>query len=85
MQSNITITWGDWFDDLSGLREYKYQIHTVSYRNSILQEDGLLNDEREGTIHLNETFVSSSCKYMLFDTCIYKLYLHQKHLANSLF
>lgn len=55
----IKITWGDWFDDLAGLREYIYQIHTVSNRNNILKEDGPLKEGGEGTIHLNETFVSS--------------------------
>ncbi|XP_052707847.1 uncharacterized protein LOC128183063 isoform X2 [Crassostrea angulata] len=55
-QSTISITWGDWFDDLAGLQEYKYQIHAVSNRNNILKEDGPLKDGGEGTIHLNETF-----------------------------
>lgn len=53
----ITITWGDWFDDLAGLRDYIYQIHTVSDRNTILKEIGPLKNGGEGTIHLNETFV----------------------------
>lgn len=54
----ITITWGGWFDDLAGLREYIYQVHTVSNRNNILKEDGPLKEGGEGTVHLNETFVS---------------------------
>lgn len=66
-QSTISITWGDWFDDLAGLQEYKYQIHTVSNRNNILKEDGPLKDGGDGTIYLNETFVSSAmkCLFML--------------------
>lgn len=58
----ITITWGDWFDDLAGLREYIYQIHKVSHSKNILKEDSLLKEGGEGTIPINETFVSSCIK-----------------------
>lgn len=54
----ITITWGDWFDDLAGLREYIYQIHTVSNFNNILKEDGLLREGGEGSLDLNQVSVS---------------------------
>lgn len=54
----ITITWGDWFDDLAGLRGYLYQIHKVSKRDDILKEDGPIKEGGEGTININETFVS---------------------------
>lgn len=54
----IIITWGDWFDDLAGLREYKYQIYKVSSLGNVLKENGQ-QEGGEGTIHLNDTFVSS--------------------------
>lgn len=74
----ITITWGDWFDDLAGLRDYKYQIHTVSNRNNSLKEDGLLKGGGEGTIYLNETSVSyhkASLASWIFITKIHILFL----------
>lgn len=73
----ITITWGDWFDDLAGLRDYKYQIHTVSNRDNSLKEDGLLKEGGEGTIHLNETYVSyhkASLASWIFITKIHILF-----------
>lgn len=71
----ITITWGDWFDDLAGLREYKYQIHTVSGLSDILIENGL-QEGGEGTIHLNETFVSSRIKCPCFVDIYHKKSFH---------
>nr|XP_034332757.1 uncharacterized protein LOC105327902 isoform X2 [Crassostrea gigas] len=67
----ITITWGDWFDDLAGLRDYKYQIHTVSNRDNSLKEDGLLKEGGEGTIHLNET----SKQFNLSSAGLYSIHL----------
>ncbi|XP_078321865.1 uncharacterized protein LOC111103999 isoform X3 [Crassostrea virginica] len=52
----VTLRWGNWSDSLAGLQEYRFQIYTVSERNSILTEDGLLKQNGTGIIHLNKTF-----------------------------
>lgn len=57
LQPTVTLTWGNWSDSLAGLQEYKFQIYTVSERNSILTEDVLLKQNGTGIIHLNKTFV----------------------------
>ncbi|XP_061176006.1 uncharacterized protein LOC133184957 [Saccostrea echinata] len=52
----ITITWNGWYDDLSGIKEYQYEIQTISNRNNVLQEDGPLVNNGTGIINLNESF-----------------------------
>lgn len=62
-QPSIIISWGDWLDDLSGLLEYHYEIHTVSLRGSSLSENGALVDS--GTLFLNHTSVFEMLSFLL--------------------
>ncbi|XP_062576068.1 uncharacterized protein LOC134237945 [Saccostrea cucullata] len=51
----ISISWEGWYDDLSGMKEYQYEIQTLSSRNDILQEDGFPVNNGTGIIYLNES------------------------------
>lgn len=65
LKSSISMTWGGWTDDLSGIWNFQYAVHEIGGIHMV--ENKFITG---GTIYLNTSFVSENEVYIPY------LFLH---------